>query len=159
MLTQSQLVTLRAAIDADPALSAEPMNSDGDYNIAVALDAVASPAFIVWKTSVTRTQAMAQMDWTRVDNLSVGKSRIWDWMFNSGSINAAEPSIRAGIDAVWVGTAADLAVRASVYVVCKRSSTRAEKILASGAGTDATPATMSHEGQLSPADVHAARAL
>ena len=159
MLTQQQLTALKAAIDADPALSSQPMNSDGDYNIAVALDAIAAPPFIVWKTKVTRTQAMAGMDWTRVDNLSVGKARIWDWMFNAGTVNVGDASIRAGIDATWVGTAADLAVRATVYANSKRGATRAEKIFASGTGSDAAPAKMGYEGSLDPADVHAARAL
>ena len=59
-----------------------------------------------------------------------------------GEPNAGdEEGIRAGIDATWVGTAADLAVRATVYTHCKRAATRAEKSLANltGAGTDAVP--------------------
>lgn len=158
-LTSQQLIVLRAAIDADPALAAQPLNSDGDYNIAIALDALDTPAFIVWKTKVSRTQAMVGMDWTRVDNLSVGKARIWDWMFSVGTINVGEASIRAGIDASWVGSAADLAVRATVYANCKRSATRAERLFAAGTGSDAAPATLGFEGALDPADVQAARAL
>jgi hypothetical protein len=97
------------------------------------------------------------MDWARVDNLSVGKARIWDWLGRLGTFDASKPNVRAGIDAAWGGTAADLAVRASVYTHCKRSATRAEKLLASGTGSDAVPATMGWEGFLAYQDVEEAR--
>src|SRR5574343_574256 len=141
MLTAQQLATLKAAILADPELAAQPMNSDGAFAIAAALNQVASPAFVVWKTDVSVDEIMRNgMDWARVDNLSVGKARIWDWMGRLGQFDASKPNIRAGIDATWVGTAADLAVRAMVYTHCKRSATRAEKLFATGTGSDAAPA-------------------
>jgi hypothetical protein len=93
------------------------------------------------------------MDWTRVDNLSVGKARIWDWMTKLGAFDASKVNIRAGIDATWVGTSADLAVRAMVYTHCKRPATLAEKILATGTGTTEVPATMGYEGNLGIYDV------
>lgn len=99
------------------------------------------------------------MDWTRVDNLSVGKARIWDWLSRLGTINASQANVRAGIEAAWVGTQADLAVRAAVFGHCKRGATRAEKLLASGTGSDASPGTMTFEGALTSEDVQAAREL
>ena len=87
-------------------------------------------------------------DWTRVDNLSVGKARIWDQMFSVGNINAANANIRAGIDATWVGTAADLAVRVAVYAQCKRFASKFEKLYATGTGSDASPAVMTVEGSV-----------
>lgn len=162
MLTNDQLSTLKAAINADPALSALPMNSDGAFAIADALNQPSSPAFIVWRTSVSQDEIMQNgFDWTRVDNLSVGKARVWEWMFSNEAraFNASKPNVRAGIDAVWVGTAADLAVRAAVYVHCKRTATRAEALLAAGTGSDASPATMTFEGSLSYWDVEQARAM
>lgn len=162
-LTTGQLQTLKAAILADSELNAFPNNSDGAFAIAALLNQVASPAWIVWRTNVSRDEIMLNgFDWTRVDNLSVGKSRIWDWMFVSNdAIDPSKPNIRAGIDATWVGTAADLAVRAAVYVHCKMSATRAQKIFSTGTGSDATPATMDTnigEGfQLPYSDVELAR--
>ena len=97
------------------------------------------------------------MDWTQVDNLTVGKARIWDWMTRLGTFDPSKLNIRAGIDAAWVGTAAMLAVRATVYTHCKRAATRAEKLFSSGTGTTASPATMAFEGYLTYADVSAAR--
>ena len=51
-LTPAQLTTLKTAILADPVLAAMPMNTDGDYDIATALNKLASPAFTVWATNV-----------------------------------------------------------------------------------------------------------
>lgn len=145
MLTTQQLQAIKAAIDSDPALAAQPTNSDGAFAIALALNQIASPSWVVWRTSVPQDEIMLNgFDWARVDNLSVGKSRVWEWMFDneSRSINPSKPNIRAGIDAAWVGTAADFAVRAAVYTHCKTNATRAQKILSTGTGSDATPATM-----------------
>lgn len=158
-LTTQQKQTLKAFILADPALSQFPANSDGSYAIADLLNKAANPAFIVWKTDVSIDEIMRNgMDWARVDNLSVGKARIWDWLGRLGVINAAKVNVRAGIDAAWVGTAADLAVRAAVYTHCKRSATVLEKLFATGAGSDATPATMVIEGAIGYQQVDDARA-
>lgn len=159
MLTTQQLAALKTDILADNAFSGLPHNSDGAFAIAAAYNLEASPAWVVWRSSVTQDEIMQNgFDWTRVDNLSIGKSRIWEWMFANAErvFNPAKPNVRAGIDATWVGTAADLAVRAVVYTHCKRNATRAEKLFSTGTGTDATPATMGFEGQLQYADVQAA---
>lgn len=160
MLTTAQLTTLKTYINQDPTWAALPLTQTSAALIAAALNAPAEPAFIVWRTAVPLDEIMRNgMDWTRVDNLSVGKSRIWDWMTRLGTINASQANIRAGIDAVWVGTAADLAVRAAVYGHCKRSATVAEKVFATGTGSDAVPATMTFEGVLSADDVAQAREM
>lgn len=163
-LSTVQLSQLKTAIAADPALEAQPNNPDGHEAIANALNLSATPDWWVWRTQVTDQEIMLNgFDWTRVDNLSVGKARIWDWMFRFGSIDPSKPNIRAGIDATWVGTAGDLAVRAAVYVHCKRKATRAEKLFATtGVGADgqqATPATMTFQGNLTRDDVETARNL
>lgn len=159
-MTPQQLAALKEAILADNTLASQPMNSDGAYAIAIELNKSFSPDFIVWKTDVSVDEIMRNgMDWARVDNLSVGKARIWDWLGRLGTFNASKLNVRAGIDAAWVGTAADLAVRAAIYVHCKRKATRIEKILATGTGTDVSPATMTFEGELSYQDVEIARSM
>lgn len=113
-----------------------------------------TPSFIVWKTDVDPNEIMKNgMDWTQVDNLTVGKARIWDWLTALGKFNAAKINVRAGIDAAWVGTSQMLAVRAAVYVHCKRSATIIEKLLATGTGTDVSPATMGFEGSVDYNDI------
>lgn len=154
MLTNQQKATLKTFIQEDPVLSLKPNNSDGWFDIANELGKVFAPSFTVWKTDVTVDEIMRNgLDWTRVDNLSVGKARIWDWMTRLGNFNTARVNIRAGIDATWTGTASDLAVRATIYTHCKRDATIIEKLFATGVGTTAEPATMTFEGQISYQDV------
>jgi hypothetical protein len=154
MLSPEQATALATAINADPAFAGLPHNSDGAYAIADAFNLPASPAWTVWKTDVSVDEIMRNgMDWARVDNLSVGKARIWDWLSKLNQFDSSKPNIRAGIDAAWVGTSADLAVRAAIYVHCKRFATRAEKLFSTGTGTDAVPATMGYEQALTYNDV------
>jgi hypothetical protein len=158
MLTPAQNALLKAAIEADQTLNALPNNTDSAFEIAAQFNAEASPAFVVWETRVSVDEIMRNgMDWARVDNLTVGKARIWDWLSRLGTFDASKANVRAGIDAAWVGTAADLAVRAAIYVHCKRNATRAEKVLATGTGSDASPGTMTFEGSLSYQDAFNAR--
>jgi hypothetical protein len=153
-MTPAQLTALKADIAADPAFANVPRTGDGAYEIAQAYNLPASPEFVVWKTSVEPDEIMRNgMDWTRVDNLSVGKARIWDWITRLGTFDASRLNIRAAIDATWVGTSADLAVRAMVYTHCKRPASRVEKLFAAGLGTTAAPATMSFEGAINYQDV------
>lgn len=139
-LTPTQMATLKTACQADNtcnALITSP--SPDDITIAAWFNS-SSATYIIWRDAVPVDDIMRNgMDWTRVDNLSVGKARIWDWMTRLGTLNCTKANIRAGIDATWVGTAADLAVRATVYTHCKRAATRAEKALATGTGSDASP--------------------
>ena len=156
-LTPAQKTAVAANINSDAELLTW-WQAGNPGVIAELYNAPASPAFIVWRTSVNPNAILgaAGFDWTRVDNLSTGKARIWDWMTGLGTLDCSRANIRSGIDATWVGTAADLAVRAVVYTECKRTATRIEKVLATGTGSDASPATMGFEGQISPADVQAA---
>ena len=159
-LTPEQLAALKADIAADPVLSVLPNTLSAATDIADIYNALASPEFVVWKTSVNPDDIMRNgMDWTRVDNLSVGKARIWDWMTKLGTFDASKPNIRSGIDASWVGTAQDLAVRAMVYTHCKRAAARIEKLYATGTGTIESPATMTFEGGIGQGDVYSARNL
>jgi hypothetical protein len=154
-LTTAQKNALLAFIQGDP--TAGPLFTDGNLSgLADYLNGDADPAFIVWRTFVDRDTVMLNgFDWARVDNLSVGKARIWEWlvMGPTGGFNPSKLNVRAGIDAVWAGTQADLAVRDAVYVHCKRSASRVEKLFATGTGSNAVPATMAIEGPLSFTDL------
>lgn len=166
MLTNAQLPALKQAIDADPVLTALPKNDDTAIQIAAAFNLVADPDFWVWRTLVLQDEIMLNgFDWTRVDNLSVGKARVWEWMFNNAqrSINPSKVNIRSGIIAVWTGTAQDLAVREVVFGHCQRLALRGERIYATGAGTSqvngAGPGTLGFEGLITASDVSRARDL
>ena len=161
-LTPAQNATLKAAIIADNTLNAFPNNSDGAFGIAALLNATATPDYYVWRSSVATDEIMLNgFDWTRVDNLTVGKARIWEWMTNLGRINPAQSNVRAGVIAAFP-TSGDLANRNAVFGHCQRLATRAEKLFATGTGTSSTdqgvgPSVMGFEGTLSYSDVEAAR--
>lgn len=152
-LTVEQRTALAADISAAPEFNAVPHNENGAYTIAEAYN-LPTASFVVWKTSVNIDEIMRNgIDWARVDNLGFGKARIWDWMSRLGMFDCSRANIRSGIDATWVGTAADLAVRATVYTHCKRKATRVEQLFATGTGTDANPALLVFEGAINYRDV------
>lgn len=149
-LTDAQKQTLKAAILADQAIAQTFIDGDlqgtADY-----LNASAAPTFWIWKNLVTQDEIMQNgFDWVRVDNLSVGKARIWDWLFDNQtrSVNPSKANVRAGIAECWKGTAADLAVQAAVLAHCKRAATRLEKVFATGTGSEADPAVGAVYGSL-----------
>lgn len=152
-LSDAQKSTLKAAALADPTAAGYILVTGDDIALRGWFNADTS--YVLWRTSLTRAELFKDpaFDWTRVDNLTIGKARIADWQFSSGSINCTEANIRAGIDATWVGTAADLAVRASVYAKCKRLATRAESFLGVGSGTTLSPSVPQWEGIVSGQDV------
>lgn len=162
MLTPQQLQTLKTAINADPVLAAKPLNSDGAFDIAAAFNLPAVPDYYVWRTLVPTDEIMLNgFDWTRVDNLTVGKARIWEWMTQLGQLNPSQANVRAGVLAVF-SAAGDLANRNAVFGHCQRLATRAEKLFATGTGATTTdqgvgPSTMGFEGQISWQDVDTAR--
>lgn len=160
MLLDAQLPTLKAAIDAETDPEFVEYRTNGQNGqMAAWFSNPANPAFIVWRTSVSQDEIMLNgFDWTRVDNLSNGAARVWEWLFDNAakSFNPSKTNVRAGIEQVWKGTAADLAVRAAVYVHCKRNVTKGERLFATGTGTEAVPGLMGYEGAISDYDVQRA---
>jgi hypothetical protein len=155
-LTLTQLQAIKADILADPALAAQPMNSDGAFAIAAAYNLPAAPAFTVWRTSVETSEIMSNgFIWSVVDALTAGKARIWDWMMRNGTINPSRPNVREGLADAF-GAGSQMATQIVPYL--KRLSSRIEKLLATGTGSDATPATMGYEGPISFHEIEQARA-
>jgi hypothetical protein len=156
-LSPEQYPALKTAIDADPALAALPNTPDDAFAIADAFNAPASPAFVVWRSRVEAEEVMSNgFVWTAVDSLTVGKARIWDWMTRYGSFNPSKTNIRQGLADCFGGASAMVA---GILPHCKEPATRAEKLYATGTGTDAVPATRSFEGAVTYQDVFAARNL
>lgn len=162
MLTPAQQATLKAHVNNSSDLNTFANNSDGNFAIAALLNLAASPAFYVWRTSVEVTEIMQNgFDWTRVDNLTVGKARIFDWMMQTGTLRPHQSNVRAGVLACF-SVAADLATRQAIFGHCQRTASRVEKLLATGAGTSSTdqgvgPALMGFEGPIDFNDVEQAR--
>lgn len=159
-LTQAQLTTIKAAILADPALSSKPMNSDGAYDIAQALNQQATPSFTVWRTNVPQETVGTAMNSTEVAGLTTANTNRLLVMqaYSGGYFNPSIPDVQAGFNSVFSGAGGTL-TRAALLVVWKRLALRIEKILATGTGSDLSPATMTAEGTITPDQVHAARTL
>lgn len=156
MLTTLQKQIIANFIASNPEWAALPKNSDTAFFIADELNKVDPSNFVVWRTSVPQDEIMQNgFDWVQVDNLTNGKARIWDWLFDNSAktINPSKVNVRAGIAECWKGTAALLAVQAVVFGHCKRNATVVEKLLATGTGTTLSPATMSFESPISYQDI------
>jgi len=141
-LTEAQCTTLAAHIRANTDQAViDALAIRNDSELARLYNSPTSPAYYIWRNNVTADEIMQNgFDWVRVDNLSVGKARIWEWLFDnqSRSINPTKANVRAGIAECWKGTAADNAVRGVVFGHCQKVATVAEKVFATGAGTSTT---------------------
>lgn len=158
MLTPAQLQTLRTAIDADPVLAAYPDNSDGAYDMAQFLNQPTSPAFIVWKTNASvkdTTLAFNGTEWAGMTSANHTRLQtVRQWL--EDSYDARRADIRAMFNDIWSG-AGGANTRTALLAVWKRTATKAEKIFASGTGSDGSPANLTVEGLLNYADIQAAR--
>lgn len=164
-LTSTQLTTLKNAIAADSNVNTISNTSDGNFDIAVYFNQLASPDYFVWATSVKSADLQGQpnFDWSRVDNMTVGQARIWELMTRFGIVNPSFAAVRAGINSAFSGTVpGDVATRLAIFQASQRKATKAEKLFASGPGTTTNntgvgPSVMTFEGNLSYQDVTVAR--
>lgn len=148
MLNTTQLQALKADIIANH--SAEW--AAGQVNlIAEAYNATASGPFVVWRTAITGDQVRASVDWAEVIALTQGQRDTFRFLVES-NINASDPNIRAAFVAVFAaGT-----TRTNLIALSKRAASVVEAMFATGTGSDANPATLTHEGAISGSIVVAA---
>lgn len=116
--------------------------------------------FIVWRRNVTEDEFVQNgFAWNEVDGLSVGKARIWDWMFRGDRRqDFGKQNVRDGIVNVWSGTAGKLAVQAAIFAHAKRAATHAETLFTvtteTDLGTTAAPGLLGiFEGEIVPMDI------
>jgi hypothetical protein len=62
-MTPAQLQALKTEINADAVLAAQPMVGDGPNNIAVALNQIDVPVFLVWRTNVGAQEIFDAISW------------------------------------------------------------------------------------------------
>ena len=156
-LTTVQLQAIKAVILADPILAAAPTNSDGAFFIAAELNKLASPAFIVWRTNIPTKDIKQAIVWTEYIGRSQGERDAFVLINSNGIVNAADANVRQGFLDIFSGPSG-VNTRTNLTALSKRSATRAEKALATGTGSDASPAVMGFEGNLTFQEVEAARA-
>lgn len=142
-MTPEQIATFRTALLSETDQELVGYRNNGQTPLIYAwYNQTASPDFWVWRTQVSLDEIMQNgFDWVRVDNLSLGKARIWEWLFKnqSTSINPSKANVRAGISECWKGTTADVAVRDAVLVHCRRQCSRVERLFVTGSGTTSAP--------------------
>lgn len=141
------------------ALKDVPLTDDGNVAIAEAYNKPAQPSFTVWRVAVNVDEIMTNgFVWTAVDTLTVGKARIWEWMSKLGSINPSKPNIRQGLaDAFGANTP----MANGILPHLKEFATRAERLFATGTGTDNQPGTRALEaiGPISAQEIAHIRSL
>lgn len=156
---------IKAEILNDPTLSSQGNDGDALNFIADALNSPSSPAFWVWRTSVSRSDIYnsnpqpenSNWNWTTYKTQAVAEQNAWTQIFMGDQANFSQPNVRAGVAAIFTGNAPANAQQAHCLAVGRRQATRLEKILASGTGTTGAPATMGFEGSITPTQVDACR--
>lgn len=144
-LTTPQLATLKAWIIANN-------NSVFDQSAVTLLNAVASPDFWVWRTSVSKHELVTKpsidaTNFTWAGNgfitRSAGEQACWAELFNSTlTTNPSLPNVRQAFSDIFSGTGNAAANRTHLLTVARRKATVAEKMFATGTGSTASPATM-----------------
>ena len=122
------------------------------------LNVLATPAFIVWRGNVTISETGQSFNGTELSGMTTGNQTRLQTIaqYLAAGYNAAKSDVRAMFNDIWSG-AGGVTTRANLLVLWKRSATLGEKILATGTGSDASPAALGFEGDLSYQDVTEAR--
>jgi hypothetical protein len=145
--------TLKVDILANPDANTmyEAGNLDG---LAALYNVAASPAFTVWKSSVTITEVGDNLVATELAGLSsLNATRLQTIaIFSASGVNPSLADRRAFFDDVFSGAGGTL-TRAKLLLLWKRTATRLETLFATGVGTVATPATLLVEGALRASDL------
>lgn len=178
-LTSAQLATLKAAILADNTLNAFPNTDNGNGDLANALNAIASPDWLVWQTAVPVDAINDAITWANFtpqdtpDNTVTWSNRslacqgkqfnLQTMLVGRSTLDASKSNLRAGLqDALTaIPSGASGASKnggwANVQAILSRKAKLIEKILSTGTGSQATPATMGYEGTVTGDDVTRAR--
>lgn len=158
-LTPEQLALLKADILADPILAAWAATGMMAQKIAAEYNLPASPAWTVWRSSVTPVEWRAAIigggGAHQLDALTASKRESLLWAV-SDTLAPSALAVRTALDD-FCGS--QNALKGAIQAAQKRTALRAEKLLSTGTGSVASPATMGFEGSLTYQDVEAALAL
>ena len=149
-LSEAQRVDLAAHIRAstDPDVVASLLIRN-DTELARLYNLLST--FIVWREVVTPAEYREGLDWTEVENLTVGKARIWEWITENmlSPYDATMDNIRAGLGATWgASNTAD-----ALIPISKEPCSITEEIYATGTGTTASPGIRDFVGSISDTDI------
>jgi hypothetical protein len=165
-LTPAQAATVKADILATPELNAFANNTDGAFAIAALYNLAASPAFYVWKTSLSEQSITSEVspeatswNWSAYIARTQGERDGWNRIFGfNGACNPSLPNVRQAFADIFSGSSNSApAQRTHITATAKRTANRIEKLLATGTGSLAVPATMGFVGDVSYQDINEAR--
>lgn len=170
-MTPAQLQTLKAAIAANTAAipAGQPWsftyagvqvknvitgnNFDQAMCVAGWYSQIASPAFYVWRTNVSRSEIYnltspesTTWDWSKYKAQSVPEQNSWTQMFMGDLADFSQANLRAGISNIFTSASAVNATHA--FAIGKRQANYFEKLFATGTGSQAVPAVMALEGDV-----------
>lgn len=168
-MTPAQLASIKADVLAQPDL-AEMWSIGSPGGVADAYNAIASPDFFVWQTAVPASDIMDAITWANFtpadapDGTQTWMNRslacqgkqfnIQTLLVGRETINASRANIRNGLqDALTAipsgaGGTNKSGGWTTVQTAIQRKATRLEKLLATGTGSSASPATMTFEGAI-----------
>lgn len=142
-LTQGQLTTLGTAIRANPDPTIQQAVADNAYGvIAVWYNQPSTPAYWCWKSSTTAGEVGRAINLKELGNIVSANAERLQTAFvlvgtDDGSFHPVRGDHRAFFADMFSG-AAGSQTRVNLLALWQRQATRAEKIFASGAGTQAT---------------------
>ena len=151
-LNGPQIATLRTTVLAEPTL-ATARNTGNDQAIADWLNAVGAPPYIAWKSRVlfqevadaTFAAELATITSANVSRYSTLMQISPNGIIPTTDRRAAFEDIFSGANGV--NTRTKLGNAGTLW---KRQASRAEGLLATGIGTDASPGTLTFEGVVTP---------
>ena len=150
MITTAQIAILRPVVLAEQTLAAARLSGD-DVAIAAWCNATATPSFTVWRTSVPLAEVVANVDGVELVGLTAIKLAAYQSLLLAGSVNPSKDRLRAGFDQVF-SAAGGQTTRPLLLALWKRLATRAEKALATGTGSDGSPAYLTWESTVTTDD-------
>lgn len=153
-LTPAQKTTLRADIIAKQAAGQPLFGVTNDVAIAAHYNGLAAPAFVLWKSAVSTREVGEAMNSGEVAGLTTANSTRLQVMqaYSAGTFNPGRTDMRAGFDSVFSGAGGTL-TRPALLTLYKRSARVVEKLFATGTGSDAAPAIIVVEGEVTPQEI------
>jgi hypothetical protein len=160
-LTETQYAALKADILATPALTGLSDQAIADY-----YNDLATPAFWVWRVSLTEkevyeaTVEAASWSWSTYKSQTVQDRDAWASMWRPGAVNPSLKQTRDGWQAIFGGQGASATQVNYLLALSRRQANRAEKLFATtpGVGSTADPAMLVFVGTLTQRDIaHAVR--
>ena len=152
-MTPAQLATLKAAILAETDATFVTHRTAGATGLMQQWFNAAS-TFVVWKARVTVAETGIAINSSELAGLTTANTNRLSVLaaYSGGQFNPSIADVRSGFNDVF-GGAGGVNTRAALLALWKRFATRAEKLFATGTGSDAAPGLLVFEGSVSEYEI------